>query len=61
MPVSTIIGTHMGRLVDDHAREVRAAKNARNRNRVHPKGAVHGLAMPASAETLRRQWEGRAR
>ena len=40
-------GTHEGNISDPIRRAVRAAKNARNKARVHPEG-VHHLAMPVA-------------
>jgi len=42
--VKPLESTHEGKL-DEDARRRRVVKNARNRNRVHPKGG-HGLDMP---------------
>jgi hypothetical protein len=42
----------MGHL-DPEARARRAVKNARNRNRVHPIGAVHALDMPVAGADAR--------
>ena len=42
------MGTHEGKITDPLRRDVRAAKNARNRARVHPESTVHHLAMPVA-------------